>query len=357
MYKVCIIGCGMIANSAHIPAYRYFDSDFFICAVCDFNKEIAADTANRHGIPAFYADAEEMLKKEKPDLVSVCAPNFMHGKYTRLAIEYGANVACEKPLAFSGAEAEELFNIAKQKGVFLTVCQTMRFTPDRLAAKRLIDGGKLGDIFYGDITRVRRRGIPTWGKFHIKEYSGGGAFADIGVHMIDAVLWLMGNPKAKSVCATCGKFFASETGTLKESGALTGDVRYKRPFNPDEMDVEDFSSGSILFENNARVNFIVAWASNLPEASDIRLSGTKGGIMIPQNCFIKGVDEISHFENDAMNYAGKPFQGHYYLFDNLRSVLKGKAELIVKPEETINVSKIIGGVYASAEAKKEILLG
>ena len=79
--------------------------------------------------------------------------------------------------------------------------------------------------------------------------------------------------------------------------------------------------------------------------------------MIPQNCFIKGVDEISHFENEAMNYAGKPFQGHYYLFDNLRSVLKGKAELIVKPEETINVSKIIGGVYASAEAKKEILLG
>lgn len=357
MYKVCIIGCGMIANSAHIPAYKYFDSDFFIGAVCDFNKEIAADTASRHKIPAFYTDAEEMLKKEKPDLVSICAPNFMHCEYTRLALEQGVNVVCEKPLAFSGTEAEELFGIAERKGCILTVCQSMRFTPDRLAAKRIIDEGRIGDIFYGDITRVRRRGIPTWGRFHIKEYSGGGAFADIGVHMIDAILWLMGNPKATSVCATCGKFFAGETGTLRESGALTGDVRYKRPFNPDEMDVEDFSSGSILFENNARVNFIVAWASNLPEASDIRLSGTNGGIMIPQNSFISGVDEILHFENEPMLFGNKAFPGHYYLFDNLRNVLKGKEKLIVKPEETINVSKIIGAVYASAEAKKEISLG
>ena len=65
----------MIANSAHIPAYRQFSDDFEIVAVSDINPAAAQDTAKRHGIDRFYTDASEMLEKEKPDVVSVCVPN------------------------------------------------------------------------------------------------------------------------------------------------------------------------------------------------------------------------------------------------------------------------------------------
>ena len=104
MYKVCIISCGMIANSAHIPAYKMFD-EFKIMAVCDINEIAAKDTAERHGIERWYTDAKQMLDEIKPDLVSVCVPNCCHKEYTLMALEAGANVLCEKPLAFTRKDA------------------------------------------------------------------------------------------------------------------------------------------------------------------------------------------------------------------------------------------------------------
>lgn len=169
MIKVCIISCGMITNSAHIPAYRHFGDDFCISAVSDINETAAKETAKRHGIPNFYQNAEEMLEKEKPDLVSVCVPNCFHKEYTLMALNHGANVLCEKPLAFAYADAKEMFDTAERNGKLLMACQSMRFTPDRLAAKKFIDEGNLDNIYYGEFSRIRRRGIPTWGTFHMKK--------------------------------------------------------------------------------------------------------------------------------------------------------------------------------------------
>ena len=356
MFKVCIISCGMITNSAHIPAYKNFPEDYEITAVCDVFLQAAKETAERHNIPNYYTDAEEMLKEQKPDIVSVCVPNCLHKEYTMLALNYGCNVMCEKPLAFTYKDAVEMFELAEKKGKILMACQSMRFTPDRLAAKKMIDSGETGEIVYGEFSRIRRRGIPTWGKFHIKEFSGGGAFVDIGVHMIDAVLWLMGNPKLKSVCATAEKYFANETGSLKESGALTGEVHTARKFNPDEMNVEDFSSGTLNFENGARVNFTVAWAANLPEASDITLMGKKAGIMLPQcKCYSKS-DVEEDIKTEPNLYEKEAFSGHFYLMDNLRKALKGEEKPAVLPEETINVARVLEAVYKSAKTGREVVL-
>ena len=104
----------MIANSAHIPAYRQFSDDFEIVAVSDINLAAAQDTAKRHGIDRFYTDASEMLEKEKPDVVSVCVPNCFHKEYALMALNAGANVLCEKPLAFTAADADEMFAAAKR---------------------------------------------------------------------------------------------------------------------------------------------------------------------------------------------------------------------------------------------------
>lgn len=353
MFKVCIIGCGMIANKAHIPALRNFTEDFNIIGVCDANETIAAETAKRHGIERYYTNAEQMLDEQKPDLAIVCAPNFLHKQYSMLALSYGANVLCEKPLGVTYADVTEMFGLAKSQNRFLMACQSLRFLPERLAAKELIKKGELGEIYYGSLSRIRRRGIPTWGKFHIKEFSGGGCLIDIGVHILDSLIWLMGNPKLKSVKAHTYKNHAYETGSLEGSGAFGG-VHTARSFNPDEMDVEDFCSGFISFENNASVNFKVAWATNQKEENDMILSGTSAGISLPDGTIFKGENTDEKMNITADLYQGEVFPGHFWIADNIRKVLKGEADLAVKPEETLNVSAIIDCIYKSAECGKEV---
>ena len=355
MFKVCIISCGMIANSAHIPAFKRFSEDYEITAVCDVNETAARETAERHSIACYYTDAAEMLDAEKPDVVSICVPNCFHKEYTIMALERGANVLCEKPLAFKYSDALEMFETAKKNNKVLMACQSMRFTPDRLAAKEYIDKNGIDDIYYGELSRIRRRGIPFWGTFHMKKVSCGGAFIDIGVHMLDALVWLMGNPKVKSVAAMTMQNHKYEIGSLKGSGALTGKVDLARKFNPDEMDVEDFSCGIINFENGATVSFKVAWDTNMPESSEIRLVGKKKGIYLPECMVYFGEDGEDTVQPKAIPY-DTPFPGHIYLADNMRKALKGQEGLIVKPEETINVSAIIELFYRSAELGRAVYM-
>ena len=109
MFKVCIISCGMIANEANIPAYRMFSDDFEIVGVSDINEDAAKKTAAKNGISKYYINAEQMLYELKPDVVSVCVPNCFHKEYTIMALNYDANVLCEKPIAFTYKDGLETY--------------------------------------------------------------------------------------------------------------------------------------------------------------------------------------------------------------------------------------------------------
>ena len=355
MLKVCIISCGMIANSAHIPAYRYFSEDFDIVGVSDIDAVSAETTATRHGIPHWYTDARQMLEQCRPDVVSVCVPNCFHKQYVMMALEHGAHVLCEKPLALTGADAEEMFALAKRQGRILMACQSMRYTPDRLAAKRYIEDSG-ADFYYTELSRIRRRGIPYWGAFHIKKISGGGALVDIGVHMLDAAVWLMDNTEVLSVKGNASCHHASEIGDLAASGALTGHVDRARTFDPAEMDVEDFAAGHVTFKNGAVMNFKVAWAANLPEEASIKLVGGDVGITLPEKRLYRGMDQTEMLEPTAAPYPDHPFIGHFYLVDNLRQAVYGKASPAVKPQETIAVAQIMEAFYRSAQLGREVLV-
>ena len=293
MIKVCIIGCGMIANNAHIPAYLENKEDFSIIAVCDFNVEFAKNTAEKFGIESYYSSAEEMLKRHTPDLVSVCTPNLSHKEFVALALEYGANVLCEKPLATTYADAKFLFDIAKKQNKILMTCQSLRFLPERLAAKKLIDNGKVGEVYYAEASRIRKRGIPTWGKFHIKSANGGGALLDIGVHAIDSAIWLMGNPTPKTVTAVMKKVHADEFCDTKSSGALKGGVEVKG-FNPDEMDVEDFSCGMLKFKNGV----LLKYEGTLSDEADVTIKTVRKALLLMMGGSFEQFSEKAVIEGD-----------------------------------------------------------
>lgn len=342
MLKVAIIGTGMIAGSAHIPAYRSRADVFRVEAVVDINEIAARDTARKYGIPHYFTDCVQMLETVKPDLVSVCVPNAFHKQYIMAALEHSANVLCEKPVAVTYADATEMYGFAEKQGKLLVACQSMRYTPDRLALKKLVEAGKVGDIYHASFSRVRRRGIPTWGTFHMKRFSGGGSMIDLGVHMLDALLWLMGNPEIVSVTGSTLKNHAGETGDLVSSGARTGSVDHARKFDPDEMDVEDFASGTIQFRNGCMANFISAWAANMPESSEIKIIGQKRGV----------IKETLEILPDP--FAAEAFPGHFHIINHLANVFTRDVELEITPKQTVQVSAVLDMFYRSAEKKRTV---
>ena len=351
----------MISNHGHIPAYQNLQDDVVLEAVCDLDEKEATETAKRHIIPGIFSDAEEMLRTVQPDIVSICTPNSTHPALVRLALESGAHVICEKPLALNYVTTKELFDLAQKKKRILVACQSSRYNREYFAAKEYVDSGALGSLFYAEINRIRRRGMPTWGAFHKKSASGGGAFADIGVHALDNLLWILGSPKVTAVRGhASSQTVRQEQGViydLSESGAIAG-LFHTRPFSPEECDVEEFSSGTISTDADISINFKIAWAANLPNANSFSVLGSKMGITFPD---MKMYSTLGKNQVDLAPrlfkfgaYDGKPFSGHYYLIENVVNCILEREELHIKPEELLNVAATIDLFYRSVELRREV---
>jgi predicted dehydrogenase len=361
--KVAVMGSGMIANKAHIPAFKCMGEDRVrVAAVFDTREEAARGTAERHGIPAWYSDAGSMLAEVKPDLVSVCSPNASHRAMAEMALESGAHVLCEKPVALTYADTKSLFETAKRKGLHIAACQVQRYGGEFATARELAEAGIFGDIYYGEISLIRRRGIPKWGTFHLKESNGGGAFCDLGVHMVDALLWIMGNPMFESIIGMSESRLArreEEIGlvtNLAESGAPSG-VENARPYSPGEFEVEEFAAGSLRVAG-ALINFRISWALNLPPDFHVSFSGERAGARLPE---LEVYSTLGRYQSDTRpkiyrggRYEVCEFPGHYYLVDDFLNFLSGNGPIPVKPEETLNVAAVIDAFYISAREGREV---
>ena len=362
--KVAVISCGMVANKAHLPAYRYYADKCEIVAVSDMNAEAAEQTAKRFGVSNWYTDTEEMLAKEKPDLVSICVPNGLHKQMTMLALSYGAHVACEKPLALSYNDACEMFKEAERSGKTLMACQVLRCYREYMFAKEMYEEGVLGNIYFSEFSIIRRRGVPKWGAFHKKSTSGGGVLCDLGVHMIDVVLWIMGSPRMKSISGMTSSYLAKNEKeiitSLKESGAPAG-VFTRQQYKPEEFEVEEFACGNIRLENGSAINFKTAWAINLPQEFSLKMAGTKSGILLPE---MKLLSTMGKYQADIeprvfaeeAEFSQEVFPGHFVLLGNLMDHISSGKDLIVKPEQTMHVTAAIEAFYKSAEQGREVLL-
>lgn len=360
-FRVVVIGAGMIANKAHIPAFQSLGEQVRLVGVADANPEAAQGTAERWGIPGWYTDPEAMIKELQPDLVSVCSPNASHKKMVELALNGGAHVLCEKPLALTYADTKVLFDLAKEKGLGLMACQVMRYNERFAATKELAGDGMFGNIYFSEINLVRRRGIPKWGTFHLKEANGGGAFCDLGVHMIDTVLWLMGGPAFESISGSMASVIARNerdvVTSLAESGAPAG-VNSARPYDPSEFEVEEFAAGSLRVAGGANINFKISWAVNLPPEFRIQLAGEKAGISLPDMEMYatlgrRQVDIVPRMFGEG-RFAHEPFAGHFYLVEDFVAWMRGEGPMPVDPAETLNVAAVIDAFYVSAEAGREV---
>ncbi len=360
--KVGVIGTGMIATSGHIPAWKDLPEEVDVSAVADVLADRAQFVAEREGIRASYGDWREMLDKESLDVVSICTPNAYHREQAVGALEAGAHVLCEKPVATSLADATAMFDAAEAAGRTLMVGQSARFKNSSQAAKEIVDEGRLGEIYFVDTFFLRRRGVPKWGQFHMRKHSGGGPLFDLGVHAIDLIYWLMGNPKVLAVSGQTYTKLANRDENVvtshADSGAHTGVLTPSR-YRESDYDVEDMAAGFIRLEGGATVSFKTSWAANVPKNTGATtLLGDAGGLVLNP---LTLVTNMGHY---PVNVAPQvppdehgPFSGHWGETAHLVDVLRGRAEPIVTREQVLNVMATLDGLYRSGDEGREIAMG
>jgi len=212
-----------------------------------------------------------MLADPEIDAVSVATPNKYHVQPTVDALHAGKHVICEKPLGMNAEECRIMCRAAKDSGKILQVGLQSRFSGPIRFMKEYVDAGNMGQIYYARAQALRRRGVPAWGVFIEKDKQGGGPLIDIGVHILDMTLFLMGYPKP-----------VSASGKTWDTLGKTPDLfNYWGQYNRDKFTVEDFAVGLIKFEDGSVVCLESSFMGNLEgDPFQSQLFGTKAGAIV-----------------------------------------------------------------------------
>ncbi len=344
--KIGIIGTGW-PGQQHAIALQ--GSDLGCLYACADLETARRDEFVKMFSPAkSFGDCREMLADPAVDAVAICLPNFLHFPASLAALEAGKHVFCEKPPTMNVAEMKVLREEAVRRERIYFFSRQFRFTSGMLAAKRLVEEGRLGTIYHAKATWVRSRGIPIGigGWFTEKKRSGGGALIDIGVHALDSVWYLMGTPKPVSVTA--------------------GVFRNFPQFVPDSVfDVEDSAFAFIRFETGAVVHLETCWAGNLPddiaqgsefgrESNNSVVYGSKGTIRLkPLTLFedqrgalvtVPVAEERATENNDSFARQMTNFLG----------AIRGEVLPVNHVDQATTLMEMLDAIYASSSLGREV---
>ncbi|MFA5056735.1 MAG: Gfo/Idh/MocA family oxidoreductase, partial [Opitutaceae bacterium] len=270
-YQVAVIGAGAIGQH-HLNSFRKHPAARIV-ALAETNPERGREIAELFSIPDLYADYRDVLRRPDIDAVSIALPNYLHAPVALAALRAGKHVMLDKPMATNARDAAKLVAAAKRRRRLLMVGQNQRFAPAVQTLKQLVDRGVLGEVYHAKATWLRRSGIPRIGSwFTQRKFAGGGCTYDIGVHVLDQTLYLMGEFTATAVSAqTYAKF-----GPRGQGNGSWGksEIDPRKPF-----DVDDFSVALIRLRSGRTVLLETSWAAHqrMRSSNGTQLFGTAAG--------------------------------------------------------------------------------
>ncbi|HEY3321197.1 MAG TPA: Gfo/Idh/MocA family oxidoreductase [Planctomycetota bacterium] len=339
--RCAVIGLGM--GKHHADGYQNA-ADGKLAAVVDSDPKRLEVWAEKIGSDNCFSDYKTMLKKVKPDLVSVVLPNCLHARVTMDCLKSGAHVLCEKPMAMNLNEARKMAETAIKTKRKLGINLSYRFTPPARALKDLADSGFLGKAYHAFTCWTRRDGFPGFGSwFGQKKMSGGGPLIDLGVHRLDMAMWLMGGPQPISVSGSAHYHI----------GVPRGKAQRKK------FDVEDFATGFVRFDNGASLVFEISWGGHQgqPERMSTIVTGTKGTL-------------VHRNEGGGYNFVGECYSevgGHKLNGEvaaanpNVKNAYAEMVDCVAhnKPfladmEDGLRVQRVLDGLYQSAKLGREV---
>lgn len=348
--KVAVIGCGTIANSAHIPSYMN-NPEAEIKYFCDIIPERAEAAVKKYGCGTAVVDYHEVLADPEVVAVSVCTPNNMHSIISIDAMRAGKHVLCEKPSARVLSEAQEMQKVQHETGMTLNIGVVNRFNDSVNRIKDYIDQGKLGTIHHVYVSFRAHRSIPgLGGAFTTKEIAGGGALIDWGVHYLDIVMYCCGDPTVKTVSGETFCKLGKDMENYVYTDMWAGPPKYDGTYDVDDSVTALIrTSGPVITVNGA-------WAQNIGENEQyIDFMGDKGGIRLHY-----GEDFVVYTtENNALvSYTPKfNMRNHFQNeIDAFIDCVKTGKKLPSHIDTAIITTEMMQTLYDSAEQHKEITL-
>lgn len=268
--RVAIVGMGIgKANALAIsrnPRGR-------VVALCDLLEDRMVEFAKDLAEPVQqFTDYKEMCRSREIDAVFVGTPNQFHVPVAMEALRNGKHVLVTKPLADGEEPAKQLVELAESTGLVNMMSLSTRFSVAVQHLGQMGQRGEFGEIYYARARSIRRQGIPAWSPGFILK--GGGAFRDMGVHVLDSAWWLLGMPEPVSVTGVSGaKFGPLGKGYFGKGTPPAPD--YYRQFAAD-----DYGGGFIRFANGAGLQVESFWASHQSGEVNIELFGTEAGAQL-----------------------------------------------------------------------------
>lgn len=335
--RVGVIGLNM--GQWHAETYKNLPNADLV-AVCDKDAGWLEHCRTKWDVPNTFTDYREMVAMPDLDAVSVALPTFLHLSVALAAFEQGKHVLMEKPMAMNATEGEQMAEAARSAGKTLMISLNQRFDPDVQFLKRYIEEGNLGEIYcartlwrrpLGGLpasTLDRPTGVYTGRNWFNEAAKGGGALRDLGAHVIDVAMWLMGFPELQDAVGRTYTKFISE-------GA---------PASP--ADADDHSVGFARFTNGASLQIEASFGQHIDHDELItEVFGTKGGALRwsgrPPKLYGQTGGAYSTTEPRLQERKSGPQQ------EFVNSILEGRPPL-VRPEHGIAVTRIMDAIFAGS---------
>jgi len=343
--RVAIVGMG-IGRSNALAISRNVRGR--VVALCDLFEDRMADFAKDLPEPVqFFTDYKEMCRSQEIDAVFVGTPNQFHVPVAMEALRHDKHVLVTKPLADGEEPAKQLVELAESTGLVNMMSLSTRFSVAVQHLGRMSQAGDFGELYYARARSIRRQGIPAWSLGFIQK--GGGAFRDMGVHVLDSAWWLLGMPEPVSVTGVAGAKF----GPLGKG--YWGKDAPPVPEHYRQFAADDYGSGFIRFANGAGLQVESFWASHQPGDLNIELFGTQAGAQLRPLTIYRmngNLEENATIEmpENANLLAWDNVAGHF-----IDSILDG-TPCIAPLRHGWQVQRMMEGLLRSAETGQEVRL-
>ena len=327
--KIGIIGLGGIAQLVHLPNFTKM-SNVIVTSVSEINKNRLNTIADKFNIPERYVDYKELLEKSDIDAVIIATPTSTHREVAIACLKEKKNILVEKPLARTFAEAKPIVDAAKKNKKKIMVGMNLRFRPDAMILRSILNSGELGDPFYIKCTWVRRQSsTEKW--FTQKVESGGGVIIDLGISLLDLSLWLLDYPPVESVSTQC--------------------------FYQNIKNVEDTAISFLRCKGSPVISIENSWSMQVEkDIFNLIVYGTKGTASLnPFRVYKKLEEQFIDLTPSQTESALSAFKKSYQ--NELKSFIgavRGLNPIVSSGDEALSRMKVVDAMYQSAKQKTEI---
>lgn len=352
--RVGVIGCG--AGIFHLEGYQE-EPRAKVVALAGLDTDRCEMLANKFDVPRVYRDYQDLLAQDDIDAVSVAVPNILHLPVALAAFEAGKHVLIEKPLARNAEEGVKMVEAAKAHNKLLGISFQRRTRHDVRLLREAVANGEFGRIYYSKAWWMRRSGIPGLGSwFTSKDAAGGGPLIDLGVHVLDMILYILGNPKVTAVSANT----YAEIGPTGRGGWVGR--RQSQMADAQQYEVEDLATAFLRLEDGGTLLLEASWAAFTEMGDDfgVQIYGSeKGARIFAENYALTDTLEVYQgFGDTTMD--GKPRlvarEGHAQIINGFVDAILEGTPLTPDGQEGLDRVRLIDAIYRSAELGREIVI-